>query len=51
MNTKVPRDQQQMADLDLRAALDALDGGPVDPGAVRQFLLCEVGVEAGVTDA
>lgn len=51
MNAKVTRDQQQVADLDLRPALDPLDRGPVDPRAVRQLLLREVGVHAGVADA
>jgi hypothetical protein len=33
------------------AALDALDRGPIDLGAVGEFLLGEVCVEPGITDS
>lgn len=44
-------DAQQVADLRVRrAALEALDGRPVDAGLLRQALLCQALVNPGHAD-
>ncbi len=52
MDVEGAGDQEQVADFRVTgAALDALDGGPVDAGELGELLLGEVAPHAGGADA